>query len=88
MNARAIPSPQYSLTALTSVVKDYAQSVQIALDAFAAVDFQGGSHIGTLETGEVGLAPFHENSDLISDQTMAELEIIRMKIISGEIEIH
>jgi basic membrane protein A len=73
--------------ALTSVVKDYAQSVQIALDAFAAGDFQAGPYTGTFRTGEGGLAPFHENEGLISDQTMAELEMIRMKMFNGEIEI-
>jgi basic membrane protein A len=79
--------PQYSSIALTSVVKDYAQSVQIALDAFEAGDFQGGPHTGTLESGEVGLAPFHENEALISAQTRTELETLRMKIVDGDIKI-
>ena len=47
--------------------------------------FTGGSHLGTLETGEVGLAPFHELDSLISDE-VADLEQIKADIIAGKIK--
>jgi basic membrane protein A and related proteins len=40
---------------------------------------------GTLETGEVGIAPFHQFDLLISAKVKAELEQIKADIISGKI---
>lgn len=48
--------------------------------------FTGGTHIGTLETGEVGLAPFHKFDSLISNKVKADLEQIKQDIIAGKIK--
>jgi basic membrane protein A and related proteins len=48
--------------------------------------FTGGIHLGTLETGEVGLAPFHQFASLISNEVKVELEQIKADIIAGKIK--
>ena len=48
--------------------------------------FEGGVVVGTLESGAVGLAPFHELDDLVSDELKAELEDVAAAIIAGDIQ--
>jgi basic membrane protein A len=47
--------------------------------------FTGGIHVGTLETGEVRLAPFHNLEAFISDKVKADLERIIADINAGRI---
>ncbi len=61
-------------------------SVLQVAEAIEAGTFSGGAHLGTLENGEVGLSPFHENDQLVSSELKADLERIREAIISGEIQ--
>jgi hypothetical protein len=58
-----------------------------AAQAIEAGTFQGGTYLGTLETGEVGLAPFQVLEDLVPDQMREELTWIEAMIIAGEINI-
>jgi WD40 repeat protein/basic membrane lipoprotein Med (substrate-binding protein (PBP1-ABC) superfamily) len=78
--------PQFADVILTSVKKRYDLSVIRAVDALAEGEFVGGNHQGTLETGEVDLAPFHELESLIPDNIKAELDQIKADIIAGEIQ--
>jgi basic membrane protein A len=48
--------------------------------------FTGGTHIGTLETGEVAIAPFYNLDSLISAKVKADLEQIKADIIAGKIK--
>jgi basic membrane protein A len=82
----AVSEPTYADIILTSVMKNFDVSVIRAVKAIEDGTFSGGVHMGTLETGEVGLAPFHEFDSLISDEVKAELGQIKEKIISGEIK--
>lgn len=47
--------------------------------------FTSGLHIGTLENGGVGLAPFYNLDGLASAQVKADLEQITQDIIAGKI---
>ena len=82
----AVTDHDYADVILTSILKNYDVSVVQAVKAAADGSFTGGVHIGTLETGEVGLAPFYQYDSHISAQVKAELEQIRKDIIAGAIK--
>jgi WD40 repeat protein len=71
---------------LTSILKNYDASVVQAVQAIENNTFSGGIQVGTLATGEVGLAPFHQFDSLISPKVKAELEQIKADIIAGTIQ--
>ena len=52
-------------------------SVLAAVQSIVEGTFTGGEHIGTLETGEVGLALFYQFDSLISAEVKADLEQIK-----------
>jgi basic membrane protein A len=83
---QAEATPEYAGVILTSVEKHIRLSVLRAAQAIEAGTFQGGTYIGTLETGEVGLSPFHELDDRVPERVRAELAVIEAQIIAGEIE--
>jgi len=82
----AVAYPEYANVILTSVMKHYDVSVVEAVNAMEEARFSGGVHVGTLETSEVGLAPFYELESLISADVKADLEQIRKDIIAGVIK--
>jgi basic membrane protein A len=82
----AVTDPEYADIILTSIIKNYDVSVVQTVRAIVEGTFTGGIHIGTLETGEVGLAPFHELDSLISAKIKADLEQIKEDIIAGVIK--
>ena len=71
---------------LTSIEKRFDISVRVAADAIADGSFRGGLHMGTLETGEVGLSPFYGLDALVSDKVKADLERILADNIAGKIQ--
>ena len=81
-----VTDPDYKDIILTSVMKNYDVSVVEAVKAIEEASFVGGVHVGTLETGEVGLAPFYELDQLISATVKERLEQIRKDIIAGVIK--
>jgi WD40 repeat protein/basic membrane lipoprotein Med (substrate-binding protein (PBP1-ABC) superfamily)/transcriptional regulator with XRE-family HTH domain len=81
-----ITDSEFANIILTSVMKNYDVSVVQAVHAIADGTFNGGIRIGTLETGEVGLAPFHGLDSVISPKVKAELEQIKADIIAGKIQ--
>lgn len=78
--------PQFADVLLTSVKKRYDLSVLHAADALAQGIFEGGIHHGTLETGEVELAPFHQLEAIIPAHIKADLEQGKADIIAGKIQ--
>ncbi len=78
--------PEYANIVLTSIIKNYDVSVMQAVKAIEENTFSGGTHVGTLETGEVGIAPFHQFDAPISARVKADLEQIRKDIIAGKIK--
>ena len=77
--------PEFSQIILTSVLKRFDQSVLRASDAIAVGNFKEGTYLGTLETGELDLAPFYELEDIIPDHIKVDLEQIKVDIIAGKI---
>ena len=84
-NDWAISDPTYADIILTSIMKNLDVSVVRAVKAIEDGTFTGGIHVGALETGEVGLAPFYKCDSLISAKVKAELEQIKADIIAGKI---
>jgi basic membrane protein A len=78
--------PQYSDIVLTSIEKRWGVSEGLAVVAIENGTFKGGTHLGTLATGEVSLSPFYQFDALISPEVKAELEQIRADIIAGRIK--
>jgi basic membrane protein A and related proteins len=85
-NDWAVSEPTYADILLTSVMKNLDASVVQTVKAIEEGTFTGAIHLGTLETGEVGLAPFYQFDSLISAHVKADLEQIRKDIIAGKIE--
>jgi basic membrane protein A len=78
--------PEFGEIILTSVLKRFDQSVLRAADSIAAGNFKEGTYLGTLETGELDLAPFYELEAIVPAQIKADLEQIKADIIAGKIQ--
>jgi basic membrane protein A and related proteins len=78
--------PEYADIVLTSIVKRYDVSVVQAVKAIVDGEFTGGNHIGTLETGEVGISPFYNLDLLIPAKVKTDLQRIEADIIAGKIK--
>lgn len=85
-NDWVVTFPEFESIVITSIEKRFDISITLASKAIAEGMFTGGIHIGTLETGEVRLAPFHRLEALISDKVKADLEQIMAGIIAGTIK--
>jgi basic membrane protein A len=81
-----VSDPEYNDIILTSITKNYDISVVQVARAIVGHAFTGGVHVGTLKTGEVGLAPFHELDALVSPDVKADLEQVRKDIIAGKVK--
>jgi basic membrane protein A len=85
-SSRDCSAPDLANITLTSVEKRYDQTILLAARAIETGSFQGGVHIGTLETGEVDLSPFYEFEAAVPTQIKRELDEIRADIIAGRIQ--
>jgi basic membrane protein A and related proteins len=71
----------------TSILKNMKQSTYEAVMAAGNDEFDTEAYVGTLENGGVGLAPFHNFEDDISESLPDELEQVKAGIIDGSIEV-
>lgn len=72
---------------LTSVMKGVDSGVHDVVVAAAGGDFDNTPYVGTLENGGVGLAPFHDFESKVSPDLQGELDDLKAKIISGDVEV-
>ncbi|MDO9494505.1 MAG: BMP family ABC transporter substrate-binding protein [Nocardioides sp.] len=72
---------------LTSILKNMKVSTYEAVMAAGEDAFDPEAYVGTLENDGVGIAPFHNFEDKISDTLAAELEELRAGIIDGSVEV-
>ncbi len=72
---------------LTSVMKGITQSVFDVIKDTVDGNFTSEPYVGTLENEGVGLAPFHDFEDQVSDELKSEIEDLREQIVSGELEV-
>ncbi len=72
---------------MTSILKDMKVSTYEAIMSAGKDEFDPETYIGTLENGGVGLAPFHNFEDKVSDSLTGELDDVKAGIIDGSIEV-
>ncbi|MGA8254992.1 MAG: BMP family ABC transporter substrate-binding protein [Nocardioides sp.] len=72
---------------LTSILKNMDVSTYEAILAAGNDEFDTEAYVGTLENDGVGLAPFHNFEDSVSDTLAAELEDVKAGIIDGSITV-
>jgi basic membrane protein A len=77
--------PDYKDIVLTSVMKLMDATTFNAIQSAIDGTFAGGVTVGTLENHGVGLAPFHDLDSLVSAELKAELEQIKIDLITGKI---
>ncbi len=78
---------EFGSVIITSVAKGMDVAVFEAIEASMNDEFSSEEYIGTLENEGVALAPFHDFEDDLPEGLTAELDDLKAKIISGEIEI-
>jgi basic membrane protein A len=81
----ALAVPEYADITLTSIIKKNDVFVFTAIQQVVEGNFTGGIYTGTLENGDIDLAPFHNLDWMVSDELKSELDRIREAIIAGEI---
>ena len=79
--------PEHKGVFLTSVLKRMDSTVVEAIKQAQDGSFKGGVIVGTLKSGGVGLAPFHDLDGAVSDELKAELEQISAGIKDGSISV-
>ena len=72
---------------LTSIQKGVDVGVYEVVMGSANDEFDNSEFVGTLENGGVGIAPFHDFEDLVSEDLAAELEALEADIIAGTIVV-
>ncbi|HWJ67425.1 MAG TPA: BMP family ABC transporter substrate-binding protein [Nocardioides sp.] len=72
---------------LTSILKNMKTSTYEAVLAAGNDELDLAPYVGTLENEGVGLAPFHNFEDKISDTLVAELDAVKAGIIDGSIPV-
>ncbi len=83
-----VSAPEYNAITLTSVLKHLELSVQTASRAVATGSFAGGTHVGNLKNGEIGIAPITNVDQATADALTAEVAGVAKDIIDGKIVVH
>ncbi|MEI5672105.1 MULTISPECIES: BMP family lipoprotein [Nocardioides] len=79
--------PKTQDVVLTSILKNMKVSTYEAIVAAGNDEFDPEAYVGTLENDGVGIAPFHNFEDKISDTLADELEQVKAGIIDGSIPV-
>lgn len=77
--------PEFSEYMLTSIIKRIDNSVYQAIERAINGDEPQAVFVSTLENEGVGIAPFHDYEDEISDEVKAALEEMADAIIAGDL---
>lgn len=82
-----VAAPDLCDIILTTVEKDVETVVDQAVRDVGEGTFEGGTYLGTLENGGVGISPFHEFEGDVPQELKDELEAITDDITAGEIVV-
>jgi len=83
-----VSAPEYADIIFTSVMKFMDVTTLNAIKAAKDGTFKGGSIVGNLANGGVGIAPFHNFDGQVSAELKAELEGLKAGVLSGEIQMN
>ncbi|MGO1226864.1 BMP family lipoprotein [Brachybacterium sp. AOP42-C2-15] len=79
--------PDAQSVILTSVMKEMTTAAEDVITGAAGGEFDATAYVGTLENGGVGLAPFHDHEDTVSDELSGELDSLKQEIIDGNVVV-
>ena len=83
-----LTASEYADIELTSVLKNMAATTLEVAKAVDGGTYKGGTNVvGTLASGGVGLAPYHNFDSQVSAELKAEIEALKADIISGKIKL-
>jgi basic membrane protein A len=82
-----VTDPEHRGVYLTSVEKKMDSTVLAAIKAAMDGTFQGGVVVGTLKSGGVGLAPYHDLESAVPAELKAEIDALSKGIIDGSINV-
>jgi len=77
--------PEYAEVILTSVVKNFDRTTFMAIERLVGGEFEGGTLVGTLQNGGVGLSPFGELDNMVPQWLKDELVNLTHAIIDGQV---
>jgi basic membrane protein A len=80
-------APEFKETYLTSIVKRMDVTVFDAVKQVVDGTFEGGTYLGTLVNGGVGITSFHEFEDDVPADLKAEIEQAKADLIAGTITV-
>ncbi len=83
-----LTDPEKRHVYLTSIMKNMDSTVLDVIKRAMDGTFEGGVIVGTLESGGVGLAPYHDFEDVVPAELKAEMEALRDAIVSGELSVN
>lgn len=84
---QTLTDPEHAGVYLTSVEKRMDATVLAAITAAQDGTFAGGVTVGTLASGGVALAPYHDLDAAVSAELKAEIEALKAGIIDGSISV-
>ena len=79
--------PEVGSVYLTSVIKNFDVAIVEAVERSIFLREIGGQLVGTLENGAVDIAPFHAQSNAVSDALREQLADLRADVIAGNVTI-
>ncbi len=82
-----VSNPSFCPVILTSVYKGMDVAVFDAIAQAAEGNFDNTAYHGTLANQGVGISPFHQFEDQVSQATRSELEEIRQGLVDGSIQL-
>jgi basic membrane protein A len=83
-----ISAPEFGSVLFTSVLKNMDKAVYDTIADLINGKFEGGeNYLGTLANGGVGLAPYHDFEDKVSDELKADIESLIQDIIDGKVSV-
>jgi basic membrane protein A len=82
-----VQAKQYCSLFITSVMKGVEPSVKEAATDAKKASFKGGTYVGTLENGGVGLAPYHDFASKVPAALQKEVTQLKADIISGKVQV-
>jgi basic membrane protein A len=82
-----LTDPEHKGVYLTSVEKKMDSTVQEAIKQAQDGSFKGGVTVGTLKSGGVGLAPYHDLDGAVPAELKAEIDALAKGIIDGSVSV-
>ncbi len=79
--------PEHKAVFLTSVLKNMDSTTLSAIKSAQDGSFKGGVIVGTLASGGVGIAPYHDLDSAVPADVKAEIEEIKKGIMDGKISV-